>query len=271
MIRKNWTEMAAGWFRGKIWFLARTLSLVVLAAGLWGFAGKRQRSRVVNKVDIRIENEAENHFVDAELIENTISKGRNNMVFMRWYDSVSLYRLEKKIEKIDFVSRAEASHDLGGNLHIRVRLVKPVARIISGGSDLDRYLGPEGELLPTSEKYASRVITIDGPGSRKMAYQGFMNDSTCRAVLGFIRKVSEDPFWKAQIAHVYINENMELTLYPLVGNQEIEFGPADEVDKKLRKLETYYQQIIPARGWNAFRKVSVKYRNQIVCQKNLIE
>jgi cell division protein FtsQ len=204
-------------------------------------------------------------------MENAISRGKNNMVFMRWYDSVSLYRLERKIEKIDFVKKAQASHDLGGNLHIRVELVKPIARIVDGGSDQDRYLGSDGELLPTSERYASKVITLDGPGSRKMAYQGFMADSACRSVLAFIRRLNEDPFWKAQIAHLYLNEKMEMTLYPLVGNQEIEFGTAENMDQKLRKLEMYYQQIVPTQGWNAYRKVSVKYRNQIVCQKNLIE
>jgi cell division protein FtsQ len=243
------------------------LALMLLVFVLWSFAGKRQRSKVVNHIDIQIENEAENHFVDVEEIEDAISKGKNNMVFMRWYDSVSLAKLEQKIQKIDFVKKAQVSHDLAGNLKVYVSLVKPIARLISGGSDLDRYIGSEGELLPTSEKYASKVITIDGPGSRKMAYNGFQKDSTCQRILSLINYINEDPFWKAQLTHIYISEKSEFTFYPQVGNQEIEFGPATDFRQKFEKLQAFYHKIIPAKGWNTYRKVSVKFKNQIVCQK----
>jgi cell division protein FtsQ len=254
-----------GMSRGGSVLKGLALTLVVLA--LWSFAGKRQRSRVVNHIDIHIENEAENHFVDAEEIENAISKGKNNMVFMRWFDSVSLHRLERKIEKIDFVKKAQVSHDLAGNLKVHVFLVQPIARLISGGSDLDRYIGSEGELLPTSEKYASKVITMDGPGSRKMAYAGFMKDSTCIRILELVNYIHEDPFWKAQLNHIYVNEKSEITLLPQVGNQEIEFGPPTDLEQKFEKLRVFYQKIVPSKGWNTYRKVSVKFKNQIVCQK----
>ena len=247
--------------------LLKGLALLLAVLVLWSFAGKRQRSKVVNHIDIQIKNEAENHFVDAEEIENAISKGKNNMVYMRWFDSVSLYKLERKIEKIDFVKKAQVSHDLAGNLKVNVYLVKPIARLISGGSDFDRYIGSEGEILPTSEKYASKVITMDGPGSRKMAYAGFLTDSTCKKVLALINYVNDDPFWKAQLAHIYLNEKSKVTFYPQVGGQEIEFGPAEDIEQKFEKLNAFYQKIVPAKGWNTYRKVSVKFKNQIVCQK----
>jgi cell division protein FtsQ len=245
------------------------LALLACLIFLWGFALKRQQSRVVNSIRINIENEAENHFVDAEEIEKAISVGQNNLVYMRWMDSVSLARLEKRIEKIEFVKNAEVQLDLNGNLKVDVMLVKPVARIVAGGSDYDRYLGSEGEVLPTSEKYASKVLTIDGPGSRKMAYAGFMTDSSCRAVLDLLRYIQEDKFWKAQITHMYIAKDMQISLFTQVGGQEIEFGPASDAELKFEKLMAFYEKIVPARGWNAYRKVSVKFRNQIVCQKSL--
>lgn len=250
--------------------LTSLLKGTVLAATLvflWGFALKRQQSRVVNSLKINIENEAENHFVDPEEIEQAVSVGQNNLVYMRWMDSVSLARLEKRIEKIEFVKKAEVSLDLNGNLLAEVKLVKPVARVIAGGSDVDRYIGSEGEVLPTSEKYASKVITIDGPGSRKLAYAGFTSDSSCREILNLLKFIQEDKFWKAQLTHMYIDKNQQITLYTQVGGQEIEFGPASDPELKFEKLMAFYEKIVPARGWNAYRKVSVKFRNQIVCQK----
>ena len=39
----------------------------------------------------------------------------------------------------------------------------------------------------------------------------------------------------------------------------------DYVDK-LKRLKIFYKQILPSKGWNSYEKVSVKYKNQIVCE-----
>jgi len=229
---------------------------------------KRQQSRVVNSIQIQIDNEEENHFVDKTEIEQAIAAGNNNLVFMRWLDSVSLDRLETKVKQIPFVSRAEVSLDLNSNLHIHVSLVKPVARIMAGGSDFDRYVGSLGEVLPASERYASKVITVDGPGSKKLAYAGFMADSNCRAVLDLLRYIRNDKFLNAQLTHMSIAADYQITLSTQVGGQEIEFGTPDQAKAKFERLMAFYEKIVPGRGWNAYKRVSVKFKNQIVCQRN---
>jgi len=241
---------------------------LILLIGLWSFAGKRQRSRVINKIDISIENSLENHFVDAEEIGNAIGIGPNNLVYMRWFDSISLKKIERRIERIEFVKSAQASHDLEGNLFIKVKLVKPIARIVNGGSDNDRYLGGDGEILPTSEKYVSKVVTIDGPGSRKLIYRHQKADSTISQLTSMLQFIETNAFWKAQIAHITLSEKNELTLIPEVGDHQIEFGTATDVEEKFKKLEAFYQKIIPVKGWKAYNKVSIKFKNQIVCQKS---
>jgi len=96
-----------------------------------------------------------------------------------------------------------------------------------------------------------------------------MADSSCRAVLDLLKFIQEDKFWKAQITHMHIAKDMQVSLFTQVGGQEIEFGPATDPELKFEKLMAFYEKVVPARGWNAYRKVSVKFRNQIVCQKSL--
>lgn len=268
-MRKSAFNLKSDKFSAALPFI-KGIGMLAVMVFLWGFALKRQQSRVVNSIRIEIENEAENHFVDDAEVENAISVGKNNLVYMRWLDSVSLDKLERRVEQIPFVKKAEVSLDLANNLFVQVELVKPVARVLAGGSDFDRYIGSDGEVLPTSEKYTSKVITVDGPGSRKMAYAGFMADSNCRAILSLMRTIHEDKFWSAQITHMTIDKNNQITLSTQVGGQEIEFGPPADAAEKLEKLMAFYEKIVPTRGWNAFRRVSVKFRNQIVCQKTSI-
>lgn len=250
---------------GSIETLLKGVLVSVLVIALWGFAGKRQMSKICNQINVKLENEEGNYFVDEDQIKDVISKGRQSLTFMRRYDSISLSKLEQRIAKIDFVKKAEVSHDLGGNLNIKVLLIKPIARIVSGGSDRDRYVGEEGEILPTSEKYCAKVITMDGPGARHMVYH---TDSNALEMVHMIDFINNDNFWKAQISHINIDEHWNLTLYPLVGNQVIEFGPATDFKPKFNKLLAFYQRIVPVKGWNTYHKVSIKFKNQIICEKS---
>lgn len=245
--------------------VVKGFSLFVLVLVLWGFAGKRQLSKTCNQINVKLENEEGNYFVDEDQIKDAISKGRNSLTFMRRYDSISLAKLEQRIAKIDFVKKVEVSHDLGGDLNIKVRLIKPIARIVSGGSDRDRYVGEEGEILPTSEKYCAKVITLDGAGARNMISHP---DSQSLELVRMVEFINDDPFWSAQVSHINIDEHWNITLYPLVGSQIIEFGPASDFKPKFNKLLAFYQRIVPVKGWNTYHKVSIKFKNQIICEKS---
>lgn len=250
-----------------LWDWTRRLLLLFLALSLWAFAGKRQKSKTVNKVHIQIQNETENHFLNADEIEAHVGVGKNNLIYMRWYDSISLYKLERKIESLDYVKDAEVSHDVANNLFISVELIKPIARIIFGGSELDRYLGEEGEILPTSERYAAKVPTIDGPGCRLLTGISPKSDSLKTGILDVVKHIGQDAFWHAQIAHIYLDAKGEMTFYPQVGTQIIEFGTAAGAEQKFQKLFAFYTRIVPVKGWSAYSKVNLKFKNQIVCQK----
>ncbi len=254
---------------GKGMRIGKALLILIAAGFLWAFAAKRQYRKVVNEVKIEIENEAENHFVDEEEIKSAITVGKNNLVYMRWLDSVSLNRLERKIRQIDFVKDAQVSYDLSGNLKVKVSLVKPIARMVEGGSDFDKYLGSEGEILPTSEKYAAKVITLDGPGTRQWMQGLQIKDSAGMELVNLISYINDNPFWKAQITHLYIDQKGEIEMIPQVGRQKIEFGTPENFKSKFEKLYAFYSRIVPVKGWEAYERISVKYKNQIVCQKNL--
>jgi cell division protein FtsQ len=55
-------------------------------------------------------------------------------------------------------------------------------------------------------------------------------------------------------------------MYPQVGKQYIEFGKAEQIEEKFSKLTIFYQKILPFKGWNTYKRVNLKYFNQIVCE-----
>lgn len=79
--------------------------------------------------------------------------------------------------------------------------------------------------------------------------------------------VNKDQFWRAQIEQVFVQENGELLVVPQVGDYLIEFGTPEDYTLKLRNLKAVYQQGFKNLGWNKYKTISVKYRNQVVCTK----
>jgi cell division protein FtsQ len=83
----------------------------------------------------------------------------------------------------------------------------------------------------------------------------------------FARFVIDDDFWNAQITQVYVNGPNDIELIPRVGSQVILIGNLDDFEKKLEKLKLFYEKALPAEGWNKYKKINLKYSNQIICTK----
>ena len=59
----------------------------------------------------------------------------------------------------------------------------------------------------------------------------------------------------------------ELNIISLA-KQKIYFGNTDNMEIKFKKLELFYKNILPTKGWNYYESVNLKFKNQIVCKKS---
>jgi cell division protein FtsQ len=64
-----------------------------------------------------------------------------------------------------------------------------------------------------------------------------------------------------------VKGNGEYVLVPRLGGHLIELGSLENLDKKFRNLLALYDQGFEKGGWEKYRKVSVKFDNQIVCTR----
>ena len=84
-----------------------------------------------------------------------------------------------------------------------------------------------------------------------------------------VQFINKNAFWKAQIAQIHVNKENEISLYLQVGNPEINFGRLEnqeDINKKMNKLDIVCKKILTTKGWNTYKKISLKYNNQIICQ-----
>ncbi|WP_448519900.1 cell division protein FtsQ/DivIB [Rhodoflexus sp.] len=248
--------------------LKKRAKIILVAIAIFaavGFAG-RQYARVANgQIQIQIDYAEEGQLLTESDIEAIVNDFRRGDSLVTQPGTINLVALENRIRQYEFVEDCQVSRDLKGTLIIKVAQRKPVARVMrnKGGS---YYISNEGKMIPTSDKFTARVLIITGAGTDALSNLDTLVQPYGKALVETLNYIDKDPFWKAQITQIDIDEDMHLTLYPTVGEQVIEFGEPADVEKKFQRLALFYDKIVPAKGWTAYRKVKLGFNNQIVCE-----
>jgi len=201
-------------------------------------------------------------FMDEEEIAGMIEKSGEPIIGHR-LAAININKLETQLSSFTSLNNVEIFRKVDakgisftGKLIISVDQRTPVIRMKNSTDDY--YLDSEGVKIPTSPKYVERILIATGT---------IPDDLVKKMLLKMADFINKNDFWRAQIEQVFIQENGELLLVPQVGGYLIEFGTPEEYELKLRNLKAVYQQGFKNMGWNRYKTISVKYRNQVVCTK----
>lgn len=232
---------------------------------LIGFVENKQADKRVKAVQVQIDHEGNNYFVEENDVLDLITSNGGDPIVDKKYQHLDLKEIEMRIKSFKFVSDAQVSRDHKGNLKVLVKQRRPIARVIYPNG-VHAYIGSDGTTLSTSEKFTSRVIIIDGEYAPKLLSEDFLQSEDGQSYFNLLKTIDENKFWKAQLAQINIDRSGEVTLYPQLGRQTIYFGKPDEQETKFKKLGLFYSKIIPAKGWNTYQTVNLKYKNQLICE-----
>ncbi len=177
---------------------------------------------------------------------------------------IGLREIEERLRSIDFVLDAQVSRDLKGNLIVEIEQDQPIARLIGSNGD-GGYISDDLDILGLSDSYSARVLLLTGPGADSLFSKQFIESEEGQEVCRFIQHINRDPFWKAQIAQLDFDEDLDMVLYAQVGKERFEFGQAKGFEEKLKKMKIFYEEIVPKKGWGHYRVVKLQYEGQIVC------
>jgi cell division protein FtsQ len=229
------------------------------------FSESRQGTVIVHDISIKIENLQENHFIDDQDIIRLMQLDNENIKGAP-INRLNLKEIEKRIKTDRYIKDAELYSDIKGNLVVKATLRRPIARIVRSDAP-DAYIAEDGTLMPVSEKFTARVVLISGPYVREyMRNENIHQHEDGEELMKMLKVIQEDLFWHAQIAQLDIDSKGRISILPQIGNQTIEFGQAESLEIKLKKLKIFYKEILPQMGWNKYKRVSLEYEGQIVAE-----
>ena len=238
------------------------LSLVLV--GFIGFVEKQTLYKTYQGVEIDIQGVSGVYFVEDAEISKILTEAFPDMKPGMMLEEVPMKAIETRLKGHPFVKSAEAMLGQKGILNLKISQHRPIARIAQPLA-ADGYITVEGKVIPTSTSYTSRVLILEGDFAEKLMDKGDITVDMPE-LMDLINYITEDEFWNAQITELEVNSRDDIRLFQQVGRQVIEFGDAHDLENKFDRISVFYKEILPRKGWNAYHRVSVKFKDQIVCE-----
>ncbi|MCD8101706.1 MAG: hypothetical protein LUE26_03915 [Alistipes sp.] len=200
--------------------------------------------------------------------------------------------LREYIESKPFVKRARVYTDLEGRLTVEITQRQPVARF-SLRSGHDFYVSDDMRILPVTLGGAVPVPLVTGnfplpfdkgftgkiePGTEENGNFHRQNYLYFSKLINFVRLIGSSAFWDAQIVQVNVEgdnaatasgrwKEPQIELIPRVGRHIIIFGELEDVQEKLDKLMLFYTKVLDYEGWETYRTINLRFKDQVVCTR----
>jgi cell division protein FtsQ len=220
-------------------------------------------------LEINIQHSDGNEFLTPDIIKKQVAVKLNYHLDSAKLSNVNIAQLERTIKDIDEVKSVEVYKSVDGKLMCEVKERVPVIRVIHQNG-MSNYIDEDGIYMHLSAQHAARVPIVTG----------YINESEFRTSVSDMPRdtnllfddiyqignyIHSNELWNAQIQEIYVNKNKEFELVPLVGDHRIIFGTVSNMIRKFKKLEIFYKEGLNNTGWNEYKTINVKYKNQIVC------
>ena len=204
---------------------------------------------------------SENKFLDRYQIESLITEKMDKDSIIK---NVNI--IEKNILANPFVKEIKLYQDLSNKLIVDLVQYQPIARLVYENKK-DLYIDLHGNIFPTSTKFSERVILIHTADNINFDLKNINSTDYGKKIFTMINYIINDIFLSKIISEIDINYNKNIIIYPQVSKQKIIFGYPEKIDVKFDKLMLFYKKILPAKGWNTYKSVNLKFKNQIICDK----
>jgi len=254
------------------WVLIATYIFVALS-----FVDTQKEQVLCLDIDVDVVDTTGNYFIESKGAIDILTQGNFNLMGYPVY-KINTLDVENTIKNYPSVKDARAFCSYKGDLSIEITQRRPILRVINYNGE-SYYIDETGAMMQWSPNYTAKVLVASGNINEPFESRYSVNvekatedDEFGRGkILSDLYKlalvIDSDDFWKAEIQQIYIDENSDIIMIPIVGIHKILFGSLENYEKKFRKLKQFYKTGITKKGWNKYSQINLKYENQIVCTK----
>ena len=245
------------------------LIAVYLLLAFTAFDKPEETARLCTKVNINIQDEATNGFINTREIKARLEK-EQLYPLEKPMKYVNLRKMEETLKGSPFVKTAECYKTQAGEVNITLTQRMPVVRIKAANGN-DYYLDDNDCIMPNSH-YTSDLIIATGNINKWFA---------TNYISPLSKELMANQLWRNQIEQINVLPDLSIELIPRVGNHIVYLGQMpyykdkkkckaaviDFVDNKMERLEKFYKYGLSQAGWNRYSYINLEFDNQIICKR----
>ena len=260
----------------RILLVAFWIAIIAGVSFLFIFSNNKQEKLICPEFQINVNYDNAPILITQGNIRQQITKN-NIKIRGNEIGSIDVEKIQKLLDKNPFIKQASITIGVNGVVKADLNQRNPIVRVIDrNGTQF--YIDDEGSLIPLSPEFPARVIIASGnigpvKGlSNKVAVD--KNQPRYKSLPADLQQVYKtamalrnDVFSNALIEQIYINETGETELFAKIGNQNIILGDTARLNEKLNNLAIFYTKGMKNTGWDNYKTINLKFRNQVVCTK----
>lgn len=193
------------------------------------------------------------------------------------YDDIDTDSIEHHLYANSYIDSVVVYKSLDGEVVVDILQKRPMLRVVASNGETLLY-DIEGEPLPVNLEHSCRLPILTC-GSIETVRYGVVEKNDKKVsenynfldnLLNFVKLVDADEFWRSQIVQMNISSGGELELIPRVGGHLVVLCDIEDIDmawNNLEKLEIFYKKGMTNDMWSGLRKIDLKYRDQVVCER----
>jgi cell division protein FtsQ len=209
-------------------------------------------------------------FIERNEVDRILMANAGAMVG-RDLNEINIHKLENALKANPFIEFAKVYADMTGIIHVQIIQREPVIRVVNM-ANLHFYIDANGYKIPLSDNYTAKVLVASG--FIEEDFNGRVDTLKTKMAKDLYRTalyIKGDTLWDNQIEQLFVDLKGDVEMVPRVGSHKIILGSTDSLQTKFRNLLVFYKKAIPKVGWETYKTINLKYNNQIVCEKNIID
>ena len=224
---------------------------------LWGIFWARGKAadELCQRVEVTIDNADSTQFVTPQGVIAELAKLGFKVVGKPMWQ-IDASRIEQALLRSEYLEKAECVKATGGVLMIRASQLVPVLRVFDG--DQSYYVNRQGKRMAATASYHADVPVVQGH---------FTLQYPATRLLPMIEYVESDSLLRSLVTMYTMRDSDNIYITPAIQGHVVNMGDATGYEAKFRKLMLFYRKVMPAKGWENYDTISVKWNYQVVATR----
>ena len=169
---------------------------------------------------------------------------------------LNLHALSNHLNSIDKIESAEVTALNDNRIRVRVVPMHPLARIWTADGR-SCYVNRQGKRISAGRRYHMDVPQIAAK----------TDSQTVATLLPLLDYLDANPTLSRVVTMINARDTNNIILIPAIQGHVINIGHGRNAASKFGRLERFYREVLPVKGWQYYDTISVKWDGQVVATR----